>query len=69
MTSWARLKFGPAERDDFNYPIVGFWLRNIWWKVAPEVLNRNEELIATHWTELPEDDPPLPQEPLMSDGC
>jgi hypothetical protein len=55
---WARLKSVPAERDGFNYPIVGFWLRNIGWKVAPELLNRDEELLATHWTELPEE-PPL----------
>jgi hypothetical protein len=66
---WARLKSVPADRDSVSYPIVGFWLRNFRWKVAPEILNRDEELLATYWTELPEDDPPLPQEPLMSDGC
>ena len=51
---WARLKTPPEERDDIGYPIVGFWLRNIGWKVAPELLNRDEELIPTYWTEIPE---------------
>lgn len=51
---WARLKTVPAERDDIDYPIVGFWLRNIGWKVAPELLNSDEELIPTYWTEIPE---------------
>ena len=36
---WARLKTIPAEQDDIGYPIVGFWLRDIGWKVAPEFLN------------------------------
>jgi hypothetical protein len=58
---WARLKTMPAEQDDFGYPIVGFWVRNIGSKVAPELLNPDEELLPIYWTELP-------LEP-RSDGC
>lgn len=51
---WARLKNGPPENPAF-YPIVGFWHRLIEkWKVAPEHLNQEEELIASHWAALPE---------------
>ena len=43
---WARLKSVPADRDSVSYPIVGFWLRNFGWKVAPEILNRYEDVGA-----------------------
>ena len=59
---WARFKSAPAERDDFRFPVVGFWHKSIErWKVAPELLSK-EELSPTYWTELP-------SEPDMSDGC
>ncbi len=48
----------PVQEDD----IWRVWLRNIGWKVAPEFLNSDEELIPTYWTELP-------PEPNMSNGC
>ena len=51
---WARLKSNPPSGGDF-YPIVGFWHASVQrWKVSPEHLNREEELIATHWVALPE---------------
>jgi hypothetical protein len=51
---WARLKTTPPGEDDF-YAIVGFWHRSIQrWKVSPEHLNREEDLIASHWAPLPE---------------
>jgi hypothetical protein len=54
MLLWARLKSHPASADDFH-PIVGFWHRAIQrWKVSPEQLNRDEDLIASFWTPLPE---------------
>jgi len=34
--------------------VVGFWHREIErWKVAPEYLNREEDLHPFHWMELP----------------
>jgi len=34
--------------------VVGFWHREIErWKVAPEYLNREEDLHPSHWMELP----------------
>lgn len=51
---WARLKISPSGSGDF-YPIVGFWHRSIErWKVVPEHLNSEEELVATHWLAIPE---------------
>ena len=51
---WARLKTSPPAEDDF-YMVVGFWHRSVQrWKVSPEHLNREEELIASHWAALPE---------------
>ena len=50
---WARLSSYPPEPND-HFPIVGFWHRAIMrWKVAPENLNPQEALIATHWAPLP----------------
>jgi hypothetical protein len=54
---WARCKSIPPD-DDYS-AIVGFWHKSIErWKVAPEHLNREEELMPTHWMEIP--DPPKP---------
>lgn len=51
---WARLSTYPPEPDNY-FRIVGFWHRAIArWKVAPEHLNAQEELIATHWAPLPQ---------------
>jgi hypothetical protein len=51
---WARLKSHPTSSDDYH-PIVGFWHRAIHrWKVSPEQLNRDEDLIASFWASLPE---------------
>ena len=59
---WARLASAPAERDDFSFPVVGFWhIAFERWKVAPALLGE-KALIPTYWTELP-------PEPDMSDGC
>jgi hypothetical protein len=50
---WARLKKSPPEAND-SYPVVGFWHPAIYqWKVYPEHLNREEDLLASHWVELP----------------
>jgi len=50
---WARLKSCPPGGEDF-YPIVGYWHRSIQrWKVLPEHLNGDEDLIADYWAELP----------------
>jgi hypothetical protein len=55
---WARLGSSPFEKGD-HFPIVGFWHPTIMcWKVAPEHLNPQEELIASHWAPIPK----LPQE-------
>ena len=46
--------------DDDYSPIVGFWHKSIErWKVAPEHLNREEELGPSHWVEIPEPPKPL----------
>ena len=46
---WAQLKSKPPTGDDFH-PIVGFWHRSIdRWKVTPEDLNSEDDLIATYW--------------------
>ena len=51
---WARLKTSPPGDDDF-YAIVGFWHHSIQrWKVSPEHLNREEDLVASLWSPLPE---------------
>ena len=51
---WARLKSSPPSDDDL-YPIVGFWHASVQrWKVSPEHLNREEDLIASCWIPLPE---------------
>ena len=61
---WARLASAPAERDDFSFPVVGFWhIAFERWKVAPALLGE-KGLIPTYWTELP----PEP-DMSMSDGC
>jgi hypothetical protein len=50
---WARLGSYPPESDNY-FRIVGFWHRSIGkWKVAPEHLNPQEELHATHWAPIP----------------
>lgn len=50
---WARLSSYPPETSD-HFPIVGFWHSAIMrWKVAPEQLNAQEALIATHWAAIP----------------
>jgi hypothetical protein len=50
---WARLSSYPPEPDNYFW-IVGFWHGSIArWKVAPEQLNAQEELIATRWAPLP----------------
>jgi hypothetical protein len=55
---WARLKTSPSSEDDF-YSIVGFRHQSIQrWKVWPELLNREEDLIPSFWTALPETPPP-----------
>ena len=55
---WARCKSIPPD-DDYS-PIVGFWHKSIErWKVAPEHLNREEELVPSHWAEIPEPPKPL----------
>ena len=49
---WARCKSIPADVD--YSPIVGYWNRSIErWNVAPEHLNREEELVPSHWLEFP----------------
>jgi hypothetical protein len=49
---YARCKTNP---DHTFAPIVGFWNKQLTlWKVAPECLNRGEELIPSHWMEIPE---------------
>ena len=56
---WARCKSIP--RDGVYSPIVGYWDRSIeQWKVAPEHLNREEELVPSHWLEF--------SKPPKSDG-
>jgi hypothetical protein len=51
---WARLRSHPPSEDDFHR-IVGFWHRAIGrWKVSPEELNGQEDLIAVLWSALPE---------------
>lgn len=56
---WARLKSKPPTGDDFH-PIVGFWHRSIErWKVTPDDLNSEDDLIATYWIAIP--DPPKKQ--------
>jgi hypothetical protein len=51
---WARLKSKPPTGDDFH-PIVEFWHRSIdRWKVTPEDLNSEDDLIATYWIAIPE---------------
>jgi hypothetical protein len=51
---WARLKSNPPSGNDF-YSIVGFWHQSIErWKVWPEHLNGEEDLIPSFWTALPE---------------
>jgi|SRR5271154_3733892 len=48
---WAQCK-GIRRDGDYN-PIVGYWDRSIErWKVAPEHLNREEELVLTHRLEF-----------------
>ena len=55
---WARCKSIPPD-DDYS-PIVGFWHKSIERrKVAPEHLNREEELVPSHWVEIPEPPKPL----------
>ena len=50
---WARLASAPAERDDFSFPVVGFWhIAFERWKVAPALLGE-KGLIPTYWTDLP----------------
>lgn len=52
MLLWARCNSVPL--DDSYGPIVGLW--NKWierWKVAPEHLNREEELVPSHWMDIP----------------
>jgi hypothetical protein len=49
---WARIKIAPPEREVLNYPIVGRW-DNWPWQATPDLLS-SAELIATHWTEIPE---------------
>lgn len=50
---WARLSSHPPEPNS-HFPIVGFWHQTIMcWKVAPECLNPQEGLIATHRAQLP----------------
>jgi hypothetical protein len=54
---WARLKSSPPEDND-RYPIVGFWHQSVeQWKVQPEHLNQEEELIPDYWSALPEPPP------------
>jgi hypothetical protein len=48
-------RFGttPAGQSE-PAPVVGFWHGKIErWKVAPEYLNREEDLHPSHWMELP----------------
>jgi hypothetical protein len=53
MLLWARLKSVPPGTNDFC-SIVGFWHNSIkQWKVAPEILNKDEVLDARCWAELP----------------
>jgi hypothetical protein len=48
---FARFKTIP---DDVPGPIIGYWHKAIErWKVWPDHLERADELIPTHWTELP----------------
>ena len=48
---WAQCKSTPP--DGIYSPIVGYWDRSIGqWKVAPEHLNREEELVPSHWSEF-----------------
>lgn len=54
---WARIKSIPPSGNDF-YPIVGFWYQSVeQWKVHPEHLNEEEELIPDYWSALPEPPP------------
>ena len=47
MLLWAQCKSIP--RDEDYSPIVGYWNRSIErWKVAPEHLNSEEELVPSH---------------------
>jgi hypothetical protein len=49
---WARLKIAPPGLGSEPGPVVGFWHDAFAkWHMAPEYLR--DELIPTHWTELP----------------
>lgn len=53
---WARLKSNPPGPSD-HYPMVGFWPSSIvGWAVYPQHLS-GEQLIPTHWAELPASPP------------
>ena len=41
--------------DDTPAPVVGFWNKHVMqWKVASEYLSQADELIPSHWMEIPE---------------
>jgi Protein of unknown function (DUF551) len=57
---WTRLKTYSRDGMVFHR-VVGFWQHQLkQWKVEPEQLNGEEELIPTHWADLPA--PPSTQE-------
>ena len=48
---YARCKTYP---DDKPAPVVGFWNKSVMqWKVASEYLSQADELIPSHWMEIP----------------
>jgi Protein of unknown function (DUF551) len=67
MTDWKTIDSAPRDgtsvllyarckiyRDENPTPVVGFWNKAIdQWKVAPEYLNQEEELLPSHWMEIP----------------
>jgi hypothetical protein len=51
---WARLKSIPPGPGNESCAVVGFWQASIkQWKVAPEYLNKAEELIPSYWMPIP----------------
>src|SRR5262249_52067697 len=49
---FARFKTIP---DDVPGPVVGLWHKAIErWKVRPDYLDKGDEMLPTHWMEIPE---------------
>jgi hypothetical protein len=48
---YARCKTDPNDKPA---PVVGFWNKDVMqWKVASEYLSQADELLPSHWMEIP----------------